>query len=166
MNDAYYEQLVARKSRPTDMAIRILTIVLLVVIMVVTMGLLGFFGVVITVVLAFVVYYFVFPKLSVEYEYILLNHDMEIDAIYSKAKRKKLMTFDIQQAEIIAPKGSPRLNSSHPEKTLDYSSGNSDSNPYAMIIPLEHKNTCIIIEPDSTMVKHIKGWMGSKFFMD
>lgn len=166
MNDAYYEQLVARRSRPTDMIIRILIIVLLAVIMVITMGFLGFFGVVITVVLAFLAYYFVFPKLSVEYEYILLNHEMQIDAIYSKSKRKKQMTLDIQQADIIAPKGSPRLNSCHPEKTVDYSSGCPDSKPYAIMIPIDHKNTCIIIEPDSTMMKHIKGWMGSKFFMD
>lgn len=166
MNDAYYEQLVARKSRSTDIIIRILIIVLLVVIMVITMGLLRFFGVVITALLAFLAYYFIFPKLSVEYEYILLNHDMQIDAIYSKSKRKKLMNFDIQHAEIIAPKGSHRLNSSHPEKTLDYSSGSPDSGAFAIMIPLEHKNTCIIIEPDSTMINHIKGWMGSKFFMD
>lgn len=166
MNDAYYEQLVARKSRPADMAIRILTIVLLAAIMVITMGLLGFFGVIITVVLAFLAYYFVFPKLNVEYEYILLNHDMEVDAIYSKSKRKKLMSFDIQQAEIIAPKGSPRLGSAHPEKTIDYSSGDPNMKAYAIMIPLEQKNTCIIIEPDETMLKHIRGWMGSKFYMD
>lgn len=166
MNDAYYEQLIARKSKPTDTIIRILIIVFLAFVLVVTMSFLGFFGVIITVLLAFLAYYFIFPKLSVEYEYILLNHDLEIDAIYSKSKRKKLFTFDIQQAEIIAPKGSPRLNSSHPEKTLDYSSGNANAKAFAIMAPLDQKNTCIIIEPDDTMLKHIKGWSGSKFFMD
>ena len=107
-----------------------------------------------------------FPKLNVEYEYTLLNHDMQVDAIYNKAKRKKIMTFDIQQAEIIAPKGSPRLNSSHPDKTIDFSSGDANAKAYAIMISLEQKNTCILIEPDETMLRHIKGWMGSKFFMD
>lgn len=166
MNDAYYEQLVARKPKPTDMIIRILIIVLLALILIVTMSFLGFFGVIITVLLAFLAYYFVFPKLSVEYEYILLNHDLEIDAIYSKSKRKKLFTFDLQQAEIIAPKSSPRLNSSHPEKTIDYSSGDANAKAYAIMAPLDQKNTCIIIEPDDKMLNHIRGWMGSKFFMD
>lgn len=166
MNDAYYEQLVARKSRPADMAIRIGIIALLAVILVFSMSMLGFLGIFITVILAFLAYYFVFPKLNVEYEYILLNHDMQVDAIYSKAKRKKLMTFDIQQAEIIAPKGSARLNSAHPDKTIDYSSGDANAKVFAVMIPLEQKNTCILIEPDETMLKHIKGWMGSKIFMD
>lgn len=166
MNDAFYEQLVARKSRPTDLLIRVATIVLIAAVLVFTMPLLGFFGILITVVLAFLAYYFVFPKLNVEYEYTLLNHDMQVDAIYSKAKRKKIMSFDIQQAEIIAPKGSPRLNSSHPDKTIDFSSGDANAKAYAIMISLEQKNTCILIEPDETMLRHIKGWMGSKFFMD
>lgn len=166
MNDAFYEQLVARKSRPTDMVIRIAIIVLLALILLITFPLLGFLGILITVVLAFLAYYFVFPKLNVEYEYTLLNHDMQVDAIYNKAKRKKLITFDIQQAEIIAPKGSPRLGSSHPEKTIDYSSGDASAKAYAIMIPLDQKNTCIIIEPDQTMLGHIRGWMGSKFYMD
>lgn len=166
MNDAFYEQLVARKSRPTDMVIRIAIIVLLALILLITFPLLGFLGVIITVILAFLAYYFVFPKLNVEYEYTLLNHDMQVDAIYNKAKRKKLMTFDIQQAEIIAPKGSPRLASSHPDKTLDYSSGDAGAKAYAIMIPLDQKNTCIVIEPDQTMLGHIRGWMGSKFYMD
>lgn len=166
MNDAFYEQLVARKSRPTDIAIRIGIIALLAAILLVTMPILGFLGILITVILAFLAYYFVFPKLNVEYEYTLLNHDMQVDAIYSKAKRKKLLTFDIQQAEIIAPKGSPRLNSSHPNKTYDFSSGDANAKAYAIMIPLDQKNTCILIEPDETMIRHIKGWMGSKFFMD
>ena len=96
MNDAFYEQLVARKSRPLDTVIRILIIAALALILVFSMMFIGFLGVIITVVLAFLAYYFVFPKLSVEYEYTLLNHDMEVDAIYSKSKRKKLLTFDIQ----------------------------------------------------------------------
>lgn len=166
MNDAFYEQLVARKSRPTDTVIRIATIALLAVILLFTFPLLGFLGILITVVLAFLAYYFVFPKLNVEYEYTLLNHDMQVDVIYNKSKRKKLLTFDIQQAEIIAPKGSPRLNSSHPGKTLDFSSGDANAKAFAIMISLDQKNTCILIEPDETMLRHIKGWMGSKFFMD
>ena len=53
MNDAFYEQLVARKSRPTDMVIRIAIIVLLALILLITFPLLCFFGILITLVLAF-----------------------------------------------------------------------------------------------------------------
>ena len=106
MNDALYEQLVTRKSRPMDLVIRILCIAALVVVLCGGMLFIGSLAVLVTILLGVLIYYFVFPKLDVEYEYTLLNHDLEIDAIYSKSKRKKLMTLDIQQAEIIAPKNS------------------------------------------------------------
>jgi Ca2+/Na+ antiporter len=166
MNDAFYEQLVARKSGSKDIVIRIGSIALIALFLIFTMPLLGMFSVLLTILLAFLAYYFLFPKLNVEYEYTLLNHEMEIDAIYNKSKRKKLATFDIQQAEIIAPKGSPRLNSYHPEKTLDYSSGDSSAKTFAVITFIDKKNTCIIIEPDEKMLGQIKSWMGMKIWMD
>ena len=113
-----------------------------------------------------IAYYFIFPRFNVEYEYDLLNHDLDIAAIYSKANRKKKLSIDIQQAEIIAPKGSPRLNSYHPDKTLDFSSGASDAKVYAVMIPVDQKLNCIFIEPDRTMMEHIKGWMGMKLYQD
>lgn len=166
MNDAFYEQLVPRKSRPADTAIRILIIALLAIFLIFGMLILGIIGVVITIALACLAYYFVFPKLNVEYEYTLLNHDLQIDAIYNKSKRKKITAFDIQQAEIIAPKNSSHLRSSNPQKTLDFSSQDANAKTYAVMISMDQKNTCIIIEPDATMLKHIKSWMGSKFYMD
>lgn len=166
MNDSLYEQLVARRSRPTDVALRIGIIVALVAVFVLTLPFLGYLAVLITVLLAFLAYYFVFPKLSVEYEYTLLNHDMQVDAIYNRAKRKKQLSFDIQQAEIIAPKGSPRLHSYNPDKTLDFSSQTPNGNAYVLMMSLDKKNTCIVIEPDETMLKHMKSWMGMKLYMD
>lgn len=166
MNDSFYEQLVARRSRPTDVAIRIVIIVALVAVFIFTLPFLGYLAVLITVLLAFLAYYFVFPRLSVEYEYTLLNHDMQVDAIYNRAKRKKQLSFDIQQAEIIAPKGSPRLHSYNPDKTLDFSSQDSNAKAYVLMMPLDKKNTCIVIEPDETMLRHMKSWMGMKLYID
>ena len=121
---------------------------------------------VIAVILAVVAYYFIFPKLSVEYEYIILNHDLQIDAIYNKSKRKRLQSLDIQGAEIIAPKGSPRLNSYKPDKTYDYTSGDPNGKVYAIMIPMDQKNICICIEPDAKMIEHMSQWMGMKMFKD
>ena len=88
MNDALYEQLVTRKSRPMDLVIRILCIAALVVVLCGGMLFIGSLAVLVTILLGVLIYYFVFPKLDVEYEYTLLNHDLEIDAIYSKSKRR------------------------------------------------------------------------------
>lgn len=166
MNDAYYEQLVTRKTRPADNILRILLILVIPVIVLVTTPFVGFFSFILAVIYGMIAYYFIFPRFNVEYEYDLLNHDLDIAAIYSKANRKKKLSIDIQQAEIIAPKGSPRLNSYHPDKTLDFSSGAPDAKVYAVMIPVDQKLNCIFIEPDRTMMEHIKGWMGMKLYQD
>ncbi len=166
MNDALYEQLISRRPKAYDLPVRILVILVIVAVAILGMPFVGFLSFVIAVVLAVIAYYFIFPKLSVEYEYIILNHDLQIDAIYNKAKRKRLQSLDIQGAEIIAPKGSPRLNSYRPDKTYDYTSGDPNGKAYAIMMPMDQKNVCICIEPDAQMIDHMSQWMGMKMFKD
>ncbi len=166
MNDALYELIVARRPKPYDLPVRILVILAVVAIAVLGMPFLGFFSFTIALLAAVLAYYFIFPKLNVEYEYILLNHDIQIDVIYNRAKRKPLQNFDIQTAEIIAPKGSPRLNSFKPDKVFDFSSGNPSAKVYAIMIALNKNNACVYIEPDEKMLEHMKRWMGMKMYQD
>ena len=77
--------------------------------------------------------FYIFPNLSVEYEYSLVNHELDITAIYSKSKRKELCSFDIKEAEMIAPKGSSKLASFKPVKTCDYTSGEGNAAIYSII---------------------------------
>ena len=166
MNDALYEQLISRRPKAYDLPVRILVILVIVAVALLGMPFVGFLSFVIAVILAVVAYYFIFPKLNVEYEYIILNHDLQIDAIYNKSKRKRLKSLDIQGAEIIAPKGSPRLNSYRPDKTYDYTSGDPNGKAYAIMVPMDQKNACIYIEPDAKMIDHMKQWMGMKMYQD
>ena len=62
MNDALYEQLVTRKSRPMDLVIRILCIAALVVVLCGGMLFIGSLAVLVTILLGVLIYYFVFPK--------------------------------------------------------------------------------------------------------
>ena len=166
MNDALYELIVARKPKPYDLVIRILVILLIIAVAIGGMPFIGMTSFLLAVLIAILAYYFIFPRLSVEYEYTLLNHDMQIDVIYNKAKRKSKLGIDIQAAEIIAPKGSPRLNSYKPDKIFDYTSGNPSAKAYAIMMPMDQKNVCIYIEPDAKMVDHMKQWMGMKMYQD
>jgi len=166
MNDALYEHVVAKKPRITDTLIRIAIIVALFFTVVIGMTTLGTFIIIIVAILGFLAHTFIFTRLNVEYEYILLNHDIDIDAIFSKAKRKKRLSFDFQKAEIIAPKNSPRIRSYQPEKTYDFTSGLPDAKVYAIMINLEGKRVCVLVEPDQGMLDFIKPWMGSKIHFD
>ena len=166
MNDAFYEQLVTRKTRPLDVLIRILIILFIAAVAVVGTLFIGFLAFFIAVLLAMGAYYFIFPRLSVEYEYTLLNYDIDVAAIFSKEKRKNITSFDIRQAEIIAPKGSPRLHSYSPGKIQDFSSGNADAKVYAIMIPWDQGVNCIYLEPDQKMLDHMKSWTGMKLYED
>ena len=166
MNDALYEQLVVRKPKAYDLPLKILLILVIISIAILGMPFIGLLAALLASLVGMLAYYFIFPKFNVEYEYAILNHDFQIDAIYNKAKRKSIKNFDLQSAEIIAPKDSSRLRSYHPDKVFDFSSGNSNAKAFAIMLPLDQKNACVYIEPDDKMIDHMKQWMGSKMYLD
>lgn len=166
MNDAYYEQLVARRSKPTDMVIRILVILVIAAVAFFGTPFIGSFAILLAAALAVLAYYFIFSKLNVEYEYVLLNHDMDVDVIYNQSKRKRRLSFDLNQAEIMAPTGSPRLHSYKPQQTYDFSSGDANTKSYSLFLSVDQKLTCIKLEPDEEMFRHMQGWMGMKLYRD
>ena len=73
--------------------------------------------------------YFVIPKTDVEYEYLFINGDFDIDMIMSKTKRKKVKSFKLSEADLAAPLDSHRMdyyNGNQNMKVLDFSSGNPE----------------------------------------
>ena len=164
MNDALYEQLVSRRTKPLYYILLGGAFLLAVLIAVMGTMFFGVFSFIAGALIALIAYYFISPQLSVEYEYTILNHDLQIDAIYNKSRRKPKMTLDIQTAEIIAPKDSHRMDSYRPEKTYDFSSGRSSEKTYAIMISYKQQNACVLIDPDTRMVDHMVQWMGSKMF--
>lgn len=166
MNDAYYEQLVTRKQNGKTALLRTLSILPIVLLILIGFPFLGFFSLMLAVLYGLLAYYFIFPRFNVEYEYNLLNHDLDIAAVYNKSSRKDKLSIDIQHAEIIAPKNSHRLDSYHTSKTYDFSSGDGNAKTYAIIITLNQTLSTVLIDPDAEMLEHMKGWMGMKLVQD
>lgn len=166
MNDAYYEQLITRKQTGKTMLLRALSFLPIILLIIVGFPFLGFFSLMLAVLYGIIAYYFIFPRFNLEYEYNLLNHDLDIAAVYNKSSRKDKMSIDIQHAEIIAPKNSHRLDSYHTNKTYDFSSGDANANTYAIIINLNQTLSTVLIDPDAEMLEHMKGWMGMKLYQD
>lgn len=166
MNDAYYELIVAKKKRIIDTLLKICLILFTLVVTYVGLLSVGPLALFLFIGLIIVLFNFIFPRFNAEFEYTLINHDLEISAIYNKQNRKKRTEFDIQEAEIIAPTGSPRLQGFRPVKTLNFSSGDSNSKLYSILISLDSKLTQVIIEPDERMIRQMKDWMGQKMFLD
>lgn len=166
MNDAFYEHFVAKKSGISSILKRILLIVGIFFLTILLSNVIGVFAFTLGLLGIILVVFLVFPYLKVEYEYSLLNHDLDISAIYNQEKRKKKAELDLQKAEIIAPTASPRLAHYNPVKTMDFSSGNKNAKTYSIMTSINDNLTNIIIEPDEAMLSHMRSWMGSKMYLD
>ena len=59
--------------------------------------------------------YFIIPKTDLEYEYLFVNGELDIDMIMSKSKRKRVKSLNITEADLVAPLNSHRM---------DYYNGN------------------------------------------
>lgn len=164
MNDTFYEQLVAKKSHLSPQIIRILVIAACILLLFVFPLYLGFLSLIAAVILIVASIFYIIPHSCIEYEYSILNQDVEVDVIYNKAKRSQKLTFNLREVVIAAPKNSGRLAYYKPEKVYDFSSHEADAHVYSFIISIDKTLCSILLEPDETMLAHMKPWMGMKFY--
>ena len=100
MNDYYTEQMVKKQADMKDMLIKaVLIAVTIVSFLIVLMFPVGLILPVAMIVLDV----FMFRRLNVEYEYLFLNGDLDIDKIMNKAKRKKVFSASVKDMEFFAP---------------------------------------------------------------
>ncbi|MDY5020970.1 MAG: DUF6106 family protein [Blautia sp.] len=121
------------------------------------------------IILGVVSYLFIIPKTDLEYEYLFVNGEMDIDMIMAKSKRKKAGSFRLSETDIVAPMDSHRLDyykNNQKLKVLDFSSGNEKNKRYGVVTRNEKESCMIIIEPDENMAKAIKNSAPSKVFLD
>ena len=52
--------------------------------------------------------YFVIPKTDLEYEYLFVNGELDIDMIMSKSKRKRVKSLQLAEADLVAPSEIPQ----------------------------------------------------------
>lgn len=166
MNDTYSELLVKREQGAKEKIIKVLVIAAIVV--AVFVGLMIPLFLVVAVVLGAAAY-FLLPNLDLEFEYLYVNGELDIDRIASKAKRKRVKSLDLSKMEIMAPVKSHRLdyqNHNTNMKVYDYSSGNAEHKIYAMIIPDEKEVCKVLLEPDQELIKNIEKCCPRKVFTD
>lgn len=103
--------------------------------------------------------FFLLPSLDLEFEYLYVNGELDIDKIMSKQKRKRVFSGDIANLVLMAPSGSHELDSYRSRndiKKQDYSSGRSDAKTYTMILKKEAVTQMIIFEPNEVMIRDMK----------
>ncbi|WP_346663933.1 DUF6106 family protein [uncultured Merdimonas sp.] len=150
MNDYYTEQLVKKKPDSKDMAIKagliLLTVITVLIVFLFPVGL-------ILPILAIVLDVFMFRRLNVEYEYLYVNGDLDIDKIMNQAKRKRVFSMNVSELELLAPVDAPELRLYQKARTLDFSSGTGQAREYALIVAERGEQKKIIFEPNETIIE-------------
>ena len=162
MNEMYYEILVARKKDTKLQMWQIVTALLAAVSAVAV--LVGFiYGILLTPIFG-AMCYFLMLRNRVEFEYLYVDKELQIDRITNQSKRKKMETIDLNQLEVLAPIRSHELDNYRKRggAALDYSSGEEANNQYKYMLVAGGKK--IIFEPTPELVKTIHMFAPRKVF--
>lgn len=151
MDEVFVEQIIKRKINISGMLLRLLSIfiVLIGILSIMWLGILGF------TITALLMYgaYMIWSYTSIEYEYSFLNGELTIDKIMGQRKRKTLKSYDIKEADVVAPLISDQVVRASENALLkDYSSGAKNGNLYAMIINNAEGKIKVLFEPNEKVL--------------
>lgn len=163
MDDMYVECLVAKKSRPTDIIVKGIVIGLTVFFFIIGLMVPVFL---IPGVLGALAIWLLLPNLSLEFEYLYIAKTLEIDKIMSKAKRKKIIEYDLEKMEIFAENGAYQLDDFKNLQTIEknYSSREKDRNIWIMIVHAGNEIHRVIMEPDEALINAVRSQYPRKTF--
>lgn len=162
MSDFYSEWIVKRETPQKVKVIKILLYVCcalsLLFLMVPYVGIILTAGV-------FALVYLYHRNNDIEWEYSILQKELNVDKIMSKAKRKSVAVFDLTKVEMFAPAKSQHILAYDHRglKTLDYSSCTADARLYVMVIMYNNELTRVVLEPTDAMLKEIRDIIPRQF---
>ncbi len=150
MSDFYTEQLIKKKTTGKDIMIKIamiaLTVLSALVVFIFPMG-------IILPVALIVIDVFVFRGLNLEYEYLFVNGDLDIDKIMNKSKRKRVFSMNVADMEVLAPVNAGELMQFQRAKVSDYTSNTGNADVYAMVVLEKGVHRKILFEPNEEIVE-------------
>ena len=114
--------------------------------------------------------YILINRRSIEYEYILTNSEMDVDKIMAKKRRKRMVSFDFKDAEIVADISDNMHNAEYknaPEniKVMDFTGNKSNGRIYFADVMIEGEQKRILFQPTSKMLDSIKRYNPRKVFI-
>lgn len=102
--------------------------------------------------------YLIYDSRSVEYEYIVVNNNLDIDKVMAKKRRKNMLEFDIKDATLMACVDDDENNYTYKKidnstKILDLSAKNPNLYTYFIEYSSDGKKQMILFQPTSKMVE-------------
>lgn len=104
------------------------------------------------IVMIFLDIYLIFPRMNVEYEYLYVNGDFDVDKIFNKSSRKRVGSYNSGDLQIMAPTGSDQLKSCMNGKNVkirDFSGDDPKEKSWTLIYGDADSQEALILElPD------------------
>ena len=152
MDEVFVEQIVKRRISISGILLRMLFIFLTLAGLMIMM-ILGMLGFTIAILLGYATY-LVWAYTSVEYEYSFLNGELSVDKIIGQRKRKSIASYDIKEAEIVAPLVSDAVVRASCNAIIkDYSTRINNNDVYAMIINNSNGKFKVVFEPNEKVLE-------------
>lgn len=155
MGEYYSEQIVKRKTPAYKQAVKIVLIAFTALFFV--LGMMVPIFLLPTLVFGLLAYFFI-SRLEVEYEYAFVSGELSIDKIYNKSRRKKCISVEFEQTELIAPLGAYQLDEYKNKqlKECDYTSGEDNKDVFVMIAHKGSELVKILFEPNAKMIEDMR----------
>ena len=151
MESAYCEWSVKRKKTVMTTMLKILLIVFVVICIASTL-ILAWLAILGVAAAGFAIWYW--PRFDVMIEYIYCDGQLDFDRIFGGEKRKNALRIEIEDADVIAPIDSSRLDGYRHLSTKDFSSGMPDAKIYGIVAKTgkSEEKTVILFEPNEKML--------------
>ena len=167
MNESYIEYLVKRKAGPIKTAVKYMLYVWAAFLLI--FGMMGNITFMVLGVICGAIAYFYTMNAEIEYEYLFLGRDFTVDKIHAKSKRKRVMEFDLERLELMAPAKSHRLDSYRTNKKYvfyDFSSQYEGEDTYCFVYAGDNEVSKVLIDMTDELLQCFRNVCPRKVFMD
>lgn len=147
MEQSYAEANAKKKTTAATVALKI--ILILIVIIIFMASFLSRF-VMLAGVAAAVALIWYWPRFKVEWEYVYCDGQLDFDMIQGGEKRKHILRIEIEDADVIAPWDSPKMDGYRHLPVKDYSSLRQEANVYALATRMEGQEEKVVIKFEPT----------------
>ena len=109
--------------------------------------------------------YFLFQRLSPEYEYIYTGGEVDIDVIYGKTRRQRLITLKPRQIEFMGKTDTyidQYRKKQDIQKILNFSDGKKEGQ-YIVIVNSNRLKKLVLFSPSDRLVEQMKPYLRERF---
>ena len=104
----------------------------------------------------FLMYRWTAKNLDLEYDYILVNNELDIDRVLGGKARRRMITINLGQVLVLAPLGAPELEQYSKLLLKDYSAADPENPPYIAVCAIEGGGRRYALQLNGEMLEMIR----------